>query len=208
MSSRPAEQERRAGWQRWTMDTLEPGRSVRTQSGLATVAELEQLHDQASREGRKEGYAQGRAEGRAAAALEAARLETLVGTMESACVALREDIADDVLTLALDIARQVLQEALPVKRDLLLPVVREAIQGLPAASQGAQIQLNPADVELVRAHFGEELRINSWQIVEDHRIQPGGCRLASPHGEVDATLATRWKRVIATLGRDNAWIAS
>jgi flagellar assembly protein FliH len=208
MSSRPAAQARRADWQRWTMDTLEPGRSVRTHKGLATVAELEQLHDQASREGRTEGFAQGRAEGRAAAALEAARLETLVGTLESACIALREDIADDVLTLALDIARQVLQEALPVKRDLLLPVVREAIQGLPAASQGAQIQLNPADVELVRAHFGEELRINSWQIVEDHRIQPGGCRLASPHGEVDATLATRWKRVIATLGRDNAWIAS
>lgn len=208
MSSRPAGLERRTQWQRWTMDTLEPGRSVRTSTGLATVTELEQLHEQASREGRTEGYAQGRAEGHAAAAQTAARLEALVGTMESACVALRENIADDVLTLALDIARQVLHEALPVKRDLLLPVVREAMQGLPAASQGAQIQLNPADVELVRAHFGEELRINSWQIVEDHRIQPGGCRLASPNGEVDATLPTRWKRVLATLGRDNAWIES
>jgi flagellar assembly protein FliH len=134
-------------------------------------------------------------------------MQALVGSLETACAALRDDVADDVLSLALDLARQVLQEALPVRRELLLPVVREAIHGLPAASQGAQIQLNPADVELVRAHFGEELRVNSWQIVEDHRIQPGGCRLVSPHCEVDATLATRWKRVLATIGRDHAWIA-
>lgn len=207
MSSRAAGAERRPDWQRWTMDTLEPGRSARAGTALPTVGELQQLQDQAAREGRAEGYAQGLAEGRAAAAKEAARMAALVESMKTACGALQGDIADDVLTLSLDLARQVLQEALKVKRDLLLPVVREALQGLPAASQGAQIQLNPADLELVRAHFGEELRLNGWQVVEDHRIQPGGCRIVSPHCEVDATLATRWKRVLATLGRDNAWLA-
>lgn len=206
MSSRPAGMERRADWQRWTMDSLEPGRDSRAGTGLATVGQLEHLQDQACREGREEGYALGLAEGRAAGTAQAARMRALVATLEQSAAALQNEIADDVLTLALDLARQMLQEALPVKRELLLPVVREAIQGMPAASPGAQIQLNPADVELVRAHFGEELRVNSWQIVEDHRIQPGGCRLTSPHCEVDATLATRWKRVLATLGRDHAWL--
>jgi len=204
MSSSQHSVNRQNGWRRWKMDSIEPG-PRQAGSGMATVGELEGLQDQARSEGRAEGFAEGRAQGMAAAAAEAARLKTLVASIEAACNSLQQEIAEDVLTLALDVARQVLQEALPVKRELLLPVVRKAIQGM--ASGSARIQLNPADVELVRAHFGEELRVNNWQIVEDHRIQPGGCRITSPNCEVDATIANRWNRVLATLGKDHAWLA-
>jgi flagellar assembly protein FliH len=193
-------------WRRWTMDSIEPGRKLLDTAGLTTVGELEQIQEQARREGHAEGFSAGRAQGTAAGAAEAGRMRALLVALEQSCAALQNDIADDVLSLALGIARQVLQEALPVKRELLLPVVREAIQSMPSGAQGAQVLLNPADVELVRAYFGEELRLNGWQIVEDHRVQPGGCRMTSPYCEVDATLAGRWKRVLATLGRDHAWL--
>jgi len=189
-------------WQRWKMDSLEPAHQPRAAGGLPTVSELQELHERS----REDGFAEGRAEGFKAGTAEAGRMKTLVATFERTIDALYGEIAEDVLTLALDVARQMLQEALPVKKELLLPVVREAIRSMPAGSQPAQIVLNPAEVELVRAHFGEELRIGNWQIVEDHRIQPGGCRLTSQHGEVDATLASRWKRVVAALGRDHAWL--
>ena len=188
------------------MESIAPGRTLRENAGLATVGELEDIQDQARDEARAEGHAEGRVQGRAEGMAEAVRMQILVASLAEACAAVQDQIADDVLTLALDIARQVLHEALPVKRELLLPVVREAIQSMPAGAQGAQIQLNPADVELVRAYFGEELRLNSWQIVEDHRIQPGGCRISSPHCAVDATLANRWKRALAPLGRNHAWL--
>ena len=189
-------------WQPWKMESLEPAHRPRAAGGLPTVAELEQLQERS----REEGFAEGRADGFQAGAADAERLKALAATFERTLGTLHNEIAEDVLTLALDIARQVLHEALPVKRELLLPIVREAIRGMPAGSQPAKIVLNPADVELVRAHFGEELRVGSWQIVEDHRIQPGGCRLTSQHGEVDATLANRWRRVVAALGRDHAWL--
>jgi flagellar assembly protein FliH len=57
----------------------------------------------------------------------------------------------------------------------------------------------------VRAHVGDEAP-GAWRIVEDHRVEPGGCRVVSPTCEVDATLATRWKRVVEALGRDASWI--
>lgn len=206
MSSGATGSGQRAEWRPWKMESIEPGRNLLRNAGLATVGELEQIQEQARREGHAEGFASGRAQGMAAGTSEAARMRSLAATLEETCTSLHNDIADDVLTLALSIARQVLHEALPVKRELLLPVVREAIQSMPAGAQGAQIQLNPADVELVRAYFGEELRMNGWQFVEDHRIQPGGCRLNSPYCEVDATLANRWKRVLASLGKDHAWL--
>jgi len=198
----------RGGWQTWKMDSIDDSSRARAAGGFPMVGDLERLQDQARREGHEDGYAAGHAEGLAAGADEALRLRNLAVALDESSSALRDEIADDVLSLALEVARQILHEALPVKRELLLPVVREAMQFLPAASPGAQIQLNPADVELVRAHFGEELRLNSWKIVEDHRIQPGGCRLNAVNCAVDATLASRWKRVLAALGRDHAWLAS
>jgi flagellar assembly protein FliH len=190
-------------WQRWKGAGAPPGRAAGN-SKLPTVDDLEKLHESARSEGRAEGLAEGRRLG----AAEAAQLKQLGAALAQARSEFEEQAAEEVLTLALDLARQVLQEALQVKRELLLPVVRAAMRGLPTLTQPAQLVLNPADVELVRAHLGEELRLAGWQVVEDHRIQPGGCRLSSPHCEVDATLASRWKRVLAALGRDHAWLES
>jgi flagellar assembly protein FliH len=166
-----------------------------------TVDDLQKLQDQA----REEGRAEGMAEGRARAAGDVARIKQLGATLSEAQQALETSVAEGVLDLALDIARAVLHESLRTRRDLMLPVVREAMRAMPSGA-AAQIVLNPADVELLRAHLGEEWRVAGWQIVEDHRIQPGGCRLVSPHCEVDATLASRWKRIAAALGKDHGWL--
>ena len=187
-------------WQRWKDGSPDGGRRLK----LPTVDDLERLHESA----RAEGLAAGLAEGRRQGEREAAQLRQLAGALAQVHREFEEQAAEEMLSLAIDLARQMLQEALPVRRELLLPVVRAAMRSLPSLAQPAQLVLNPADVELVRAHLGEELRLAGWQVVEDHRIQPGGCRLATPHGEVDATLASRWKRALEALGRDHAWLES
>ena len=187
-------------WQRWKDGAPAGGKRLK----LPTVDDLEQLHESA----RAEGLAAGLAEGRRQGAQEAAQLKQLAAALAQARLEFEAQAAEEALSLAIDLARQMLQEALPVRRELLLPIVRTAMRGLPSLAQPAQLVLNPADVELARAHLGEELRLAGWQVVEDHRVQPGGCRLVSPQGEVDATLAGRWKRVLAALGRDHAWLES
>ena len=186
-------------WQRWCQGGQTAGSPARR---MPTVGDLEHLQERV----RSEAGAEGLAEGRARAADETGRIRALLASIEQAHEALGNEIAEDVVTLAVELARQMLHEALRVRRELLLPVVREALRAMPSDTRGAQIVLNPADVELLRAYLGEELRLASWQVVEDHRVQPGGCRLISPHCEVDATLASRWKRVLAALGRDHGWL--
>jgi flagellar assembly protein FliH len=186
--------------QLWEARRVRAGGAGGAAGPLPTVGELQRIQEQAHAEGRAEGLA----EGRRAAAAEAARLRALAGSLEQASAALGEQVTEDLLNLALDVSRAMLHGALRVRRELLLPVVREAMCGMPAGA--AQIVLNPADVELVRAHLGEEFRVAGWQIIEDHRVQPGGCRLISPHCEIDATLASRWKRIAAALGREHDWL--
>ena len=60
-----------------------------------------------------------------------------------------------------------------------------------------RIHVNPQDFELVKAL--RERHEESWKIVEDASLQPGGCRVESQNSLVDATVETRLKQALAQL---------
>jgi len=95
-----------------------------------------------------------------------------------------------------------------LKPDLVLSVVKEAVASLPGVDQQTTIHLHPSDAALLRkvAESDKTLHELPWRIVEDVRVERGGCRLETATTEVDATLETRWRRIIAALGRDDPWI--
>jgi flagellar assembly protein FliH len=37
-------------------------------------------------------------------------------------------------------------------------------------------------------------------------VAPGGCRVDTEQCEIDATLPTRWRRLLAGLGRSDDWL--
>jgi flagellar assembly protein FliH len=117
-----------------------------------------------------------------------------------------EQVARELLDLSLDIARQVLHQALKVNPELLLGVVREAIGTLPHVNQGAHLVLNPDDAALVRERMGEQLSHSGWKIFEDARVERGGARIETANSQIDASLETRWNRVVAALGQDTKWL--
>ena len=99
-----------------------------------------------------------------------------------------------------------LRTALDVKPELVLPVVREAIEYLPVVQQPALLMLNPLDADLVREGLGDELGASGWRIVEDHQIARGGCKLDTPHNQIDAQAASRWNRIAHALGKNTDWL--
>jgi flagellar assembly protein FliH len=60
---------------------------------------------------------------------------------------------------------------------------------------------------LVRDHLGDQLPHINWRIVEDGTLTPGGCRVEVGASEVDATLETRWRRVVEGIGISEDWLA-
>ena len=204
MNERLSTREQGGGWQRFKLATLGEGASERRVGDRREPPEREPAETPETA-ARKEGFRQGYAAGQARAAAESERLRSIAGQLAHSFTGLENELAGQLLDLALDVARQMLRSDPKVRREALLPVVREAMQCLPDQVQRPQLLLNPADVDLVRARIGDELQLNGMAIVEDHRIEPGGCRISAINCEVDATLPTRWRRVIAVLGRDVAW---
>jgi flagellar assembly protein FliH len=205
MSSEILPREKLTAYQRWELHVLDGSAHARGRNpALPTAAEIEQIHQNAH----TEGYAAGLAEGRQQGRNEAAQLQALVAAAGEELRRWEAGIADDILTLALDIAGHVVRGALSVNRELIIPIVREAMQNMPLINVHARILLNPDDAALIRAHLGEEIAPGAWKVIEDPRLARGDCRIESSTTHVDATVATRWKRVAATLGRDTNWLAT
>jgi len=203
MSDVIIQKEQLTAYQRWELPAFD---IAKVADAVPTVAQLEHIQQQAHEEGYNAGYAKGYAEGAQKAHAEAQRLAEMIGALEKELQQVDQQIAQDLLNLALEIAKQMLQQTLKVKPDLLLGVVREAISELPHFNQHANLVLHPADAELVRTSMGEQLTHTDWKIFEDAQMERGGCRVETANSQIDATLATRWKRVVSSIGQDSTWL--
>ena len=173
---------------------------------LPTVDELERIHEEA----RASGYAAGLAEGQSAGeklALEtieskAQAFAALISNLEHALSEVDQSIAEQLLALAMETAAQITRGSISAKTDVLLPVIQEAIAMLPLHHSHVILRMNPADADNVKAYLSEQFSQTGTQIIEDSSISPGGCLLQAGASEVDASIETRWKRVLETIGTE------
>ena len=128
------------------------------------------------------------------------RIGQVIASLQAGLDELATRGADTLLDLALEVARQVLRRELSLQRDAALPVVREAISLIADHAAHPRVHLNPQDLALVSAELEADAGYRGCRFIADVGVQPGGCRIETAHGEIDATLETRWRRVVGTLG--------
>jgi len=165
-------------------------------------AELAALREAARAEGYAEGMAAGRVEGEQACG----RMKQLAESFSSTLDNLDFRLADMVLELALDVARQVVAGELAARPERILDVVNLALKQMAETSREARLLLNPDDAALVRPHLDQVLDKNRLRIVEDARIVRNGCLIETSQGDLDATLPARWRQVVQVLGSNVNWI--
>jgi flagellar assembly protein FliH len=186
---------------------------------MPTVEEIEAIREAARQEGYAEGHAEGLAaghasgyqdgldQGRAEAAGELTHLQDLAVSFGDAVTAADETISNDVLELALHLARNMVRTAFEVRPELIIPVVRQAVDYLPTLQQPALLILHPEDALIVQGSIGPELEKTGWRIVQDEGIARGGCRVDTASNQIDAQIASRWQRLTQALGKDLGWLA-
>lgn len=177
-----------------------PAAPPQPQVQLPTAAEIEDMFESA----RREGYETGFQEGAEAAREQALRIGRIANELDSALKRLDQDIAEEVVGLAVEVARQMVRRSLAVSPESVLDLVRVALQQLPQAQ--VRIHVHPVDAALVREYLSEQPSALPHQVVEDDSITRGGCRLYGNTSEIDATVETRWRRVLEGLGREaSSW---
>ena len=114
-------------------------------------------------------------------------------------------MAQGVLELACELARQVLRQELSVNPDVLKPVIREAMGFLGAQTKSAVVRLNPADFEVFEETSRAEFAALSLTLVSDATLTKGGCLIESAGTVIDGRVEKRWSHVVASLGLNQAW---
>ena len=156
--------------------------------------------------GLKEGHARGLTEGQREVTARCEALDQLCQVFEQQIQQAREEVAQQLLTLALQIAKAMLKAALKVQPTLLLPAIDEALHSLPLLQLPATLLLHPQDLELLENMRGSGLKAAGWRLRADSNLERGDCRIETASNVIDATLATRWRRLQETLGRDDDWL--
>ena len=163
-------------------------------------------HDEGFQAGHREGYEKGLAEARALGNAEAQRLQQLVNEFTASVQALDAQIADSVVDLALNIARQVIRSTFVIAPEKVVETVRDILQADTNSDTLMYLRLHPEDMALLKRHLSDDPRLHKWHLEPDERIERGGCIAETSLGDIDATLKTRWERVAGTLSDHAPWI--
>ncbi|WP_434558097.1 flagellar assembly protein FliH [Pseudomonas sp. Z4-20] len=170
-----------------------------------TLEEVESIRQEAY----NEGFAIGEKEGFHSTTLKVRQeadvaLTAKLRALEALMLNLFEPIAEQdtqieksLVGLVQHITRQVIQRELAIDSSQIEHVMREALKLLPLGVGNVRLYINPQDFELVKAL--RERHEETWRIVEDETLLPGGCRVETEHSRIDATVETRISQIMAKL---------
>ena len=170
-----------------------------------TLEELESIRQEAYNEGFATGEREGfhsttlkvRQEAEVALTAKLAALEKLMGHLLEPIAEQDTQIEKSLVDLVQHITRQVIQRELAIDSTQLEHVMRDALKLLPLGVGNVRLYINPQDFEQVKAL--RERHEETWRIVEDEALLPGGCRVETEHSRIDATVETRIARVMDKL---------
>jgi flagellar biosynthesis/type III secretory pathway protein FliH len=180
--------------------------------------QAEQLKRLAAEQGKKEGFAQGLAEGTQAGkkaghdqALNEHRtqftqliqsINTALGSFEKQRQSLETQGVTDVVALAMSIARRVTKLQSTIDPEVLTANLHEAMK-LVVHGADLRIAIHPSQKKTLTAEL-PNLQLQ-WpalahaELIEDPALSPGGCRVLSRQGIIDADLDQQLDRVMANL---------
>ena len=170
-----------------------------------TLEELESIRQEAYNEGlvagEKDGFRSAtlkvRQEAEVALGVKLASLERLMGSLFDPIAEQDAQLEKTMVGLVEHIARQVIQRELVLDSSQIESVMREALKLLPLGVGNVRLYINPQDFEQVKAL--RERHEETWRIVEDAALQPGGCRVETEYSRIDATVETRISQIMAKL---------
>jgi flagellar assembly protein FliH len=193
----------------------------------AAQAEAEQLKQQGRSEGliegRKQGTAEGLAQGREAGQQQAlnenrAQLQQAIATLGAAAGALDQSRNEleavglaDVTRLAIAIARRITKRQGLIDPEVMTANLAEAMK-LVVKAADVRIAIHPSQRKTLDAALPRlALRwpvLSHVHIIEETALLPGGCRVFTENGQVDAELDAQLDRIAAELLPDHTISAS
>lgn len=154
---------------------------------------IEALEREAYEKGFKAGEKAGFEFGRQKAEVLFSGLEGVLRELSGFKAALFGACEREMASLALAIARKVVQREIDAREDGVLECVRTAMKSVVAAGE-ITVKVNPKELGVISQYRAELARYSSSvgtvNVEPDDTVERGGCVIITNYGEVDATISS------------------
>jgi flagellar assembly protein FliH len=197
--SRNLSRDQITGAQSWRPSPLGSAQTTSSAQALELEARIVAREHAAQERGRAIGFAEAAQITQAKNDRHGAQVAQVLAELRGRFAELEGAAADRVLDLAIAIAAQVLRRE-AARPEALVAATREAVAAVIDHHAHPRVHVHPQSLDLLREAFAADGTLAGCRFVADATLETGGCRVEVPSGEIDATLATRWRRVLESLG--------
>ncbi|MBS1537963.1 MAG: hypothetical protein JST20_09460 [Bacteroidetes bacterium] len=111
---------------------------------------------------------------------------------------------DSIVALALDLAKNIVQESLKENKSVVITQARKALQALRGADT-VVIRINPADLDALELAqstlLADPMQMPKVKLESDYTVEEGGCIMESQLGTIDAQIKTQFEKLAEKLRR-------
>ena len=156
----------------------------------------------------EKGFKHGEAEGIKAGERKAQPLTTDMDTLLSEIASLKSTLLAqyerEILELIFSVSEKIMHCEISLDQRVIQETVLHTLQ-LASEKEGLVLRLNPEDIRLIETLQASSAdpsgKLTAVSLKADPSVSRGGCHLETPHGDIDASIETRLKRVYQTLIR-------
>lgn len=151
-------------------------------------------------EGEKQGHEEGYKKGTDKAKNEIQQIQELNDGFAQSLLDIENVVGQNIIKLAVRIAEQVLHSSIKTHPEKILELIDNILHLNIDNTAALQLYVNPQDHELISKYIQNNPDTKLWRTIADASITRGGCKAQTALGDIDATIETRWRRVVSTLG--------
>ncbi|MGO4998511.1 flagellar assembly protein FliH [Oceanisphaera sp. W20_SRM_FM3] len=203
LTAEALEEIRQAAYEEGFEQGKQEGTLVGQEEGRLTG--LQQGHEA----GLAQGIEQGLSEGSAQIDAQVKLWEQLIGQLQAPLAQVDKVVEQSLVTLAQELARNLLKTEATTSPQLLLATVQEAMSALPSADNHGDttritLYLHPEDLAVLEQHFDERsIAARHWQLISEPAQARGDLRVKTALSELDVSLARRIDELMANFLKAN-----
>jgi len=189
----------------WTLpeisDTSKPAaaESFTAREIKAVEEKVNSIREQAYQEGFSKGQQEGLSSGQQQIDQTIQSLTTILNALSAPLKHVDEKLEDELVNLAVSIAKQIVRRELKIDPAQIVGVVKESLSIIPSSAQNIRVYLNPEDAEIVRKIMPVNTGERSWNIIDDPVLSRGSCNIETDTTIVDATFESRIATIAAEI---------
>ncbi len=165
---------------------------------LLTVAQIEQLEREAYKKSFDLGYADGLTQSKQTLMDDVNTLQSMLANAAQPLANLDRALEENVVALALTVAKQIVRREVQADPKQIVAVVREAMEVLPAKSRELTVFMHPEDMRVFTKVSTEQMPANCT-MTPDPSLSRGSCKILSDESFIDATIEGKIAKIAASL---------